>query len=665
MTTHAPMWTPGLSQIEASNIRAFTVWLREKKGLQFDDYQMLWQWSVSEIESFWGAIWEYYGLGDGRAPDVVLKSHAMPGADWFPGERLNYAEQVLRRCSSTGPALLHVDEELRLHAVPRDELVEAVLRLADAFRHLGVREGDCIVATLSNRPEAMIAMLATTAIGAVWSVCSPEAGVDAILDRFSQLKPKILIASDSYRFKGRVIDRRREFAAVVEALPSLDHVVRVPDAGGGRGAPPAPGPIAWAELLSGTAALPPLERFEFAQLPFSHPLWVLFSSGTTGLPKAMTHSHGGILIEQLKAMSLHNDLHPGERVFFNTITGWMMWNFLVGTMLVGAVPILFEDHPTQPEIGRLWQVAARAEATVFGASPSYVKMLQDAGYSPKAEADFPKLRAVLLSGSPASAECVQWFLDEVKSDLWVHSGSGGTDVCSGFVCGVPVLPVYPGEIQARALGVAVHAFDEGGRSRINQVGEMVIVEPMPSMPVRFWGDTDGESYRSAYFDTFPGVWRHGDFFMVNERGGCFVLGRSDATLNRHGVRIGTAEIYRALERVPGIADALIVNIELKEGGFWMPLFVKLEDDEELDSAFDIRIRSHLRGTLSPRHVPDEIIAVPDIPYTLTGKRLEVPVRRILAGEAIEVAVGRGTTNNPSALDFFVQLADQRQLKAAS
>lgn len=653
----APIWVPDPLTVAQANVTGFAEWLGARHKLHLADYHALWAWSTTNIELFWAAIWDYFEIKSER-PEMVLADRGMPGAEWFPGARLNYAEQLLRRAGTAGPAILHADERLELRSISRETLIDQVLRVATQLRALGVKPGDRVAACLPNRPEAMIAMLAAASVGAIWSIVSPEAGVDGVLDRFSQIEPELLFVTDSYRFNGRMMDRRAEAEALAAGLPTLKHVIWVP---GSESANPLsiPALISWDDMLEAAGAQPALDAFPFEQVSFTHPLWILFSSGTTGLPKALAHSHGGMLLEQLKCMAFQLDLKPGDRIFFYTITGWMMWNFLVGSMLAGATPVLFEGHPTQPDVGILWRVAALSEAAVFGGSPSYVKLMQQADYRPSSENDFPKLRAVLLSGSPASAECMQWFLDAVKPNLWVQSGSGGTDICSGFVGGTPILPVYAGEIQARCLGVAAHAFDEDGHPLIDEVGELVITEPMPSMPVCFWGDDDGSKYHSAYFDTYPGIWRHGDFFRINRRGGCFVLGRSDATLNRHGVRIGTAEIYRSLEQLAGIADSLIVNIDLPDGEFWMPLFVKLADGVRLDGALEQRIRVHLRSTLSPRHVPDEILSVADIPYTVTGKRLEVPVRRILMGTPIEQAVGKGTAHNLGALAYFVELAAER------
>jgi acetoacetyl-CoA synthetase len=406
---------------------------------------------------------------------------------------------------------------------------------------------------------------------------------------------------------------------------------------------------------------PPIaaDEFEFEQLPFDHPLWILFSSGTTGLPKPIVHGHGGIIIEMLKSLTFHMDLHPGERAFFFTTTGWMMWNFITSMLMVGACPVLYDGNPAYPEVDALWRMADRCGVSFFGASPSYVNIMRKASVVPRSKYQLSRLRAIMPAGSPVSAECTAWFYSDVKKDLWVATGSGGTDCCTGLVGSVPILPVYAGEIQARQLGVAVEAFDEDGKSVIDEVGELVITKPMPSMPVYLWGDDTGERYRDSYFDMFPGVWRHGDLLRINARGGCFVLGRSDATLNRHGVRIGTAEIYRTLDSIDAIADSLIVNLDLPDGRFFMPLFVKLKPGRELDEALRRRVANVLRSAYTPRHVPDRIIAVPEIPHTLTGKKMEVPVRRILMGASPDRVLNRNAMANPTTLDFFVAYANSQ------
>jgi acetoacetyl-CoA synthetase len=618
----------------------FMRWVQYRYGLTLSTYGELWSWSIADIDQFWRAIWEFFEVGPALPKGAALAVAKMPGADWFSGQRINFAQQVLLRAPATGPAILHYDEALNERSLSKDELVAQVCQLADALRKGGIGQGDRVVAYMPNVPETMIAMLATASIGAVWSVVSPETGVDGMLARFRQLEPKLLFAVDAYRFRGELIDRRSEISQVVGGLPTLEKVVVLPSGIADTPATLSESSCFWADFIKLGDRFQQITTFDFADLSFAHPLWILFSSGTTGLPKAMVHSHGGIMLEQLKTGSLHLDVRPGDRLFFYTITGWMIWNIQFAPLLAGATTIIYEGHPVQPDIGRLWQVADKGKATIFGGGPSYVSQVMQSGYRPKDHFALSSLRSVVLSGSPASPQCMQWFLDHVKPDLWIQSSCGGTDVCSSFVGGTPIQPVYAGEIQARALGVDAVALDDEGNSVIDEVGELIIRQPMPSMPIYFWNDKKNQRYLDTYFEKYPGYWQQGDFILINARGGVYVEGRSDATLNRHGVRIGTAEIYRALEPIDVVADALIVNVDLPGNRFWMPLFVSLRHGQRLDDSIRFGIAEHLKNTLSPRHVPDVIIQVPGIPYTKTGKRLEVPLRRILSGTPLDSAVGK-------------------------
>jgi acetoacetyl-CoA synthetase len=651
------LWTPSAEKIAQANLTAFTDWLAAKRGLRFDGYRSLWDWSVSDLEGFWQAIWDYGGIEASTPPDKVLGSKQMPGTEWFPGARLNYAQHVLRHEAQGGNALFYASESAPLAGLDWTELGGSVRILATRLRDLGVVPGDRVAAYLPNAPQAVIAMLATASIGAIWASCSPDFGWRGALDRFRQLEPNVLFCADGYRYGGRAFDRTTELREIIGGLPGLRHVVHVPSLDPAA-QPPVDQAISWQNLLDHPAVA--AEDFAFEQVPFGHPLWIVFSSGTTGLPKAIMHSHGGILIEQLKLQILHMDLRAGDRMFFFTTTGWMMWNFLVSSLLIGVHPVLYDGNPTHPGPETLWRLAQDSDAAFFGASPSYVDIMIKAGLRPKDKFDLPHLRAVMPAGSPVSPECTAWFYDNVKQDVWVATGSGGTDMCTGLVGGVPTQPVYAGEIQAPHLGAAVRAFNERGESVVDEVGELVVTQPMPSMPIRLWRDEDGSRYRDSYFADYPGVWRHGDFFRINARGGCFVLGRSDATLNRHGVRIGTAEIYAVLASIEQIDEALIVNLDLPDGGFFMPLFVKLYDDASLDDTLRAKIRDRLRTEYTPRHVPDKIIQVPDIPVTLTGKKMEVPVRRILRGMPAEQAANRNAMANPDSLDFFVSYAQDQQ-----
>jgi acetoacetyl-CoA synthetase len=651
------LWTPSPDRVERANITAFTRWLGRERGRRFDGYQELWQWSVTDLDGFWQAVWDYCGIEASTPPTAVLGARTMPGADWFPGARLNYAQHVLRHERPGQDALYHQSETTPLAGLPWPELANSVRVLATQLRALGIRPGDRVASCMPNIPHTAIAMLATTSIGAIWTSCSPDFGGRGISDRFGQLGPKVLLCVDSYRYGGRDFDRSAEIQQVIAGLPSLEQVIWVP---GPLGNPVTGGPRVhtWDELLDHPAV--PAAGFGFEQVPFGHPLWILFSSGTTGLPKAITHSHGGILIEQLKLQTLNMDLHPGDRMFFYTTAGWMMWNFLVSSLLLGVRPLLYDGHPGYPRPDVLWEMAEAAGVTFFGASPAYADLLAKAALVPGDRYDLSALTGLMLAGSPVSAECGAWFYRNVKRDLWLHVGSGGTDVCTGFTGGTPTLPVYAGEHQARNLGVAAFAFNAQGEPVTGEVGEMVITQPMPSMPVRMWNDDDGRLYRQTYFADFPGVWRQGDFFKVNERGGCFVLGRSDATLNRHGIRIGTAEVYAALESVTQLGGALIVNLDLPGGGFFMPLFVTLDDGAVLDDALRRTITDRLRSQYTARHVPDRIIQVPAIPVTLTGKKMEVPVRKILLGVPPDEAANRNAMANPDSLDAFAEYARTQQ-----
>jgi acetoacetyl-CoA synthetase len=657
------LWTPSAARVADSNLTAFTSWLAAVRGLRFDGYHALWRWSTEDLDGFWQAVWDYSAIDASAPPERVLGSRAMPGAQWFPGARLNYAQHVLRRERPGEPALFHVSETAPVAGLDWADLAGQVRILATRLREMGVRPGDRVASYMPNIPQTVIAMLATTSIGAIWTSCSPDFGWRGVLDRFRQLRPKVLFAVDGYTYGGRAYDRRDELRQIIAGLHGLEYFVLLPypdraaPAPGGRDEPHAGG-MTWAALLDHEPV--PAAGFAFEQVPFGHPLWILFSSGTTGLPKAIVHSHGGILIEQLKLQQFHMDLREGDRLFFHTTSGWMMWNFLVSSLLLGVRPVLYDGNPGYPDLNVLWRLAQDCRVNMFGASPAYVDLMLKDGVVPADKFALPDLRAIMPAGSPVSPECTAWFYQNVKQDVWVCTGSGGTDVCAGLVGGVPTLPVYAGEIQAPHLGVAAKAFNRDGQSVIDEVGELVVTEPMPSMPVKFWGDDTGARYRESYFDDFPGVWRQGDFFRINARGGCFVLGRSDATLNRHGVRIGTAEVYAVLASIDEVSDALIVNLDLPGGRFFMPLFVRLVDGVRLDDRIEDKIRDRLRREYTPRHVPDRIVQVPEIPVTLTGKKLEIPVRKILRGVPADEAANRNAMANPDSLDFFADYATKQQ-----
>ena len=650
------LWTPSPERVAKAHLTHYINWLGAR-GRRFADYAQLWQWSIDDQEGFWGSLWDYFDVHASRPYERVLGSSTMPGAEWFPGAQLNYAEHALRLERDGADALLYLSERRPLTALSWTDLGNQVRKLATRLRALGVLRGDRVVAYLPNGPEAVVAMLATVSIGAIWASCGPDFGPRGVVDRFLQLQPKVAFCVDGYYYGGKPFDRRAELSTILGSLPSVEHVVYLrlfePD----NDSRLTHNTLFWEEALAGAE----VERgtFKYEQVPFAHPLWILFSSGTTGLPKPIVHCHGGMILEQFKALTLQMDVHPGQRMFFFTTTGWMMWNFLVSALLVDVVPVLYDGNPAYPKPDVLWEMVERTGTSYFGASPTYVNILEKAGIVPKDRFDLSRLQSVMLAGSPVTAEVTAWFYENVKADAWSGSGSGGTDLCTGIVGGAILQPIYAGEIQARQLGFAVFAFNEAGQAVVDEVGEMVITKPLPCMPVGFWNDPDGSRYRESYFDMYPGVWRHGDFFKVNERGGCFVLGRSDATLNRHGVRIGTAEVYRALQEVSEVADSLIVNLDLPGGGFFMPLFVKLHD-AQLDDALIDKLRARMRAAYSARHIPDKIYQVPAIPYTLTGKKMEVPVRRILTGVPVDKAVNRAAMANVEALDFFIRYAAEQK-----
>jgi acetoacetyl-CoA synthetase len=654
------LWTPSADRVADAGITHFMQWLAAQRGLEFADYDALHAWSVHDLAGFWQAVWDYFEIKSSAPHTAVLARASMPGAEWFPGARLNYAEHMLRHARAGETALHYASERASLRSMPWNELEDKVARVAGQLKAFGVGAGDRVVAFMPNIPETLIAFLATASLGAVWSSCSTDFGVRSVLDRFQQIAPRVMFCVDGYRYGGKDFDRRPEAAQIAAALPSLTHVVHIRYLDEAA-APLADKAVEWSSLLAVTPASP----LEFAQVPFDHPLWIVYSSGTTGLPKAIVHGHGGIILESCKTATLHANLRRGSCMFFYTTSGWIMWNILVSTLMVGANPLLYDGHPSQPDPEVLWRLAAEVRANIFGASPTYVSLMQKNRIVPKARFDYDALEGVLLTGSPVTCESMAWLYADVKEDLWVTSQSGGTDVAAGFVTGTVIRPVYAGEIQCRALGVDAEALDDAGHPLLDTVGELVIRQPMPSMPLYFWNDEGGQRYRDSYFVDYPGQWRHGDFFRVNSRGGCFISGRSDSTLNRYGVRIGTAEIYRAVEALPEIADSLIVNLDLPGGRFFMPMFVKLAPGVTLDDALIARLAQTLRREASPRHVPDQVYAVEEIPYTLTGKKLEVPVRKILMGFELAKAVSRDAMMNPGALDYFIAFArEQRDYRIA-
>lgn len=647
------LWTPSDEQRASSRITHFMGWLA-KNGRSFASYEELHEWSVKDLEGFWGAVWKYFDIASDSGYERVLEQRVMPGAVWFKGARVNYAEHVLRAGigRDNEPAIFSLSEQRPLEVLTWGQLSGKVKSLAEAMRKIGLRPGDRVAAYVPNTSDAVVAMLATVAIGSIWSSAAPEFGTSAVVDRFSQIRPKLLFACSGYTFNGRRFDRRDAVEAIAQALPDLGHVVFVEDEA-------TPG----IQLNTGIArhTLSALvqseqqaagEAFKFERVEHDHPIWILFSSGTTGLPKPIVHSQLGMLISHLLVNSLHLDLGPTSRLFFYTTTGWMMFNSLVSALLSGSSVVTYDGSPTAPHADTLWRLAADTKATVFGASPTYVQGMQKLGLKPRDKFDLSSLKMILLSGSPARPETFTWFYEAVKDDLWIGSSSGGTDICGAIAAPLPTLPVHAGLMQCSALGIDVHAFDDDNKPVIGHVGELVITTPAPCMPLGFWGDTDGKRYFDTYFADIPGAWRHGDFVRINQDGTVQVEGRSDSTLNRHGVRIGTAEIYRCVEQVSGVSDSLVVAAQMAPGSYRMVLFVVLANGASLHQALDSQIRSALRTTCSPRHVPDDIVAVEAIPYTLSGKKMEVPVRRLLEGVPVQKAASKDSMRDPAALAPF-------------
>jgi len=646
------LWDPPAELVERSRLREYMGWLAAERGLDFETYDELWRWSVSDLEGFWSSIWEFFEVQADGAPGSVLANREMPGARWFAGTSLNYAEHVFAGKDDSETAILHASELRELSELSWGELRAQVAAVATGLREIGVERGDRVVAYMPNIPEATVAFLASASIGAVWSSCSPDFGPASVVDRFAQIEPKVLFAVDGYRYGGKDFDRRETLARLQAEMPSLERTVVLPYLDPAPDLSPLRDTMRWDELLDGAEGA----ELSFDRVPFDHPLWVLYSSGTTGLPKAIVQSQGGILLEHLKKLHLHVDAHPGDRLFWFTTTGWMMWNFIVSGLLTRAAIVLYDGNPGYPDMGVLWDLAERAGITMFGTSASYIAACMKAGVEPGNGRDLSRLKAVGSTGSPLSPEGFDWIYEHLGADTWLFSTSGGTDLCTAFVGGCALLPVYRGELQARALGAAVEAWDDDGQPVTDAVGELVVTEPMPSMPVYFWGDEDGSRYRGSYFEMFPGVWRHGDWIEITSRGTAVIYGRSDSTINRSGIRMGTSEIYRAVLSLDEIVDALVVDVPRPGTEGWMPLFVVLREGAEVNDELRKEIARRVRERCSPRHVPDEVFAIAEVPRTLSGKVLEVPVKRILMGTPAEQAASRDSLANPAALDYFTEMA---------
>ncbi|WP_328472473.1 acetoacetate--CoA ligase [Streptomyces sp. NBC_00448] len=655
-----PLWSPSPERIAGARLTRFQQWAAQQHGAPaatgtdpVADYAALHAWSVRAPEAFWRAVTEWFDVRFSTPAETVLADPAMPGARWFPGARLNYAEHALRPAldpdRAARPALVHVDERHEPATVTWAELSRQVASLAAELRRLGVTPGDRVSGYVPNTAHAVVALLATAAVGGVWTSCAPDFGARSVLDRFQQVEPVVLFAVDGYRYGGKTHDRTATVAALRAGLPTVRATIHIP----------LLGTEAPEDALHWDASTTSEAEPDYEQVPFDHPLWVLYSSGTTGLPKAIVQSQGGILLEHLKQTGLHLDLGPGDRFFWYTSTGWMMWNFLVSGLLAGATIVLYDGAPGYPDTAAQWRVVERTGTTVFGTSAAYVIACRKAEVHPGRDFDLSAVGCVATTGSPLPPDGFRWLHDEVAADLWIASVSGGTDVCSCFAGGVPTLPVYVGELQAPCLGTDLQAWDAQGRPVVDEVGELVVTNPMPSMPIRFWNDPGDTRYRESYFEMFPGVWRHGDWITLTSRGTVVIHGRSDSTLNRQGVRMGSSDIYEVVERLPEIAESLVIGVEQPDGGYWMPLFVRLAPGAALDDGLRDRIRTAIRAQLSPRHVPDEVIAVPGVPHTLTGKRIEVPVKRLLQGTALDKAVNPGSVDDLEVLRFYERLAAER------
>jgi acetoacetyl-CoA synthetase len=643
------LWTPTDLTTEQSNITSFLAWLKQKKSLQFDNYQELWQWSTDEIEAFWQAILEYFEVSYEGHYASVLDTREMPGNNWFAGIKLNYAEHIFRNRNENHPAIIFKSESTANIEISWQVLAEKVAAFEEFLIGQGIKEGDRVAAYLPNIPEAIIAFLAVNSLGAIWSSTSPDFGTSSVVDRIAQIEPTILIAVDNYSYGGKKFSRANTVAEIIKTIPSIKSLVLI-NQEQDIDVPNQVNLFSWNDVTDNKEA-----QLIFNKVDFNHPIWVLYSSGTTGIPKAITHSHGGILLEHLKYLSFHNDVKEGDRCFWYTTTGWMMWNYIQASMLCGGTVVLYDGSPAYPDMNVLWKFAEEVEISHFGTSAGYIVANMKANTHPGKDFDLSKLKSIGSTGSPLPAEGFDWIYQEVKQDLWLASISGGTDVCSAFVGGNPLWPVYEGEIQCRALGCSLQAFNDDGDSVVGEMGEMVITKPMPSMPIYFWGDNNYARYKESYFEMYPGIWRHGDWTEITPRSGVLIYGRSDSTLNRGGIRIGTAEIYRAVDSIAEIADSIIVFVEHDDKEV-MPLFVKMAGKFELTDEIINRVKATIRTNFTPRHVPDRVIAVQEIPYTISGKKMETPLKKILMGMKVDKVINKDAMRNPEALDYFVNLS---------
>lgn len=652
------LWTPSAERISKTRMHDYMQWLQKDKGLQFSDYNSLWQWSVEHLEEFWETVWQYFDIHSTQPYTRILDTHKMPGARWFEGAQLNLTEQLFRfhrdDAEEQRPAIIFQSEpdiaEGKTHSISWKEMRRQIASVAHALRQMGVQRGDRVAAYLPNIPETVIAFYACASIGAIWSSCSPDMGSPSVLDRFAQINPKVLIAVDGYRYGGKNFDRLSVVETLQQSLPSVEHTILLPVL---HTALPAGNFASWDSLLQHEVPI------QFEPLPFDHPLWIVYSSGTTGMPKPIVHSQGGTLLEALKGHGLQMDLGEQDRFHWFSTTGWIMWNSQVTGLLLGATICLFDGNPGYPDMGTLWKFAAQTQATFFGAGAAYFANCMKAGIEPRKLANLDRIRSVGSTGSPLSEEGFEWIYQQVGSDIMLASISGGTDIAASFVGSCPIMPLYSGEIQSRSLGIAVYAMDEQGKPLHDEVGELVVTKPMPSMPLFFWNDAGNRRYLDSYFDVYPGWWRHGDWIRITPRGGAVIYGRSDTTINRHGIRMGTSEIYRAVESLPEVLDSLVVDLEYLGRESYMPLFVVLRAGLQLNEELVTAIKTTIRTALSSRHVPNEIFAVTEIPRTLSGKKMELPIKKLLMGTPIDKIANRDAMANPGSLGYFEKFAAAR------
>ncbi|UJL45524.1 acetoacetate--CoA ligase [Virgibacillus sp. NKC19-16] len=645
------LWEPTEKIKEESVITKYMRWLNSRNGISINNYDELWKWSVTNIEDFWESIWDYYNVKSYTTYETVLKEDTMPGAQWFPGATLNYAEHILRNAKK-GKAAIYAQSEIRpFSEMSWDELIDKTASVAAYLRQEGVEKGDRVVAYMPNISETVIAFLATASIGAIWSSCAPEFGVGSTLSRFKQIEPKILFTVDGYRYNGKSFNKMETVSELEDNLASIEKVVVIPYLNQNPDISGLKNVSYWKDTLGSD------EELSFEEVPFDHPLWILYSSGTTGLPKPIVQGHGGILLSHLSLQGIQGDLTSKDRFFWHTTTGWMLWNVVVGSMLTGSSIVLYDGSPTYPDLGVLWRLAEKSDMTSFGTSPSYILSCMKEGIKPKNTFDLPNLDTFHYTGAPLSPEGFHWVYENVKENVRVAPSSGGTDICAGIVGGSTILPVHAGEIPQGCLGVSVYSYDENGQPVYDEVGEMVITKPFPSMPLFFWNDLDGKKYKESYFDMFPGVWKHGDLLKITNRGSAVIYGRSDATINRMGVRSGSSEIYNAIEKVPEVLDSLVVDLSGYNHKPYMPLFIVLREGITLSEEIKKSVNIKIRDEVSPRHVPDDIFVIEDIPKTLTGKKMEIPIRKILLGTPVEKAASIDAMSNPGSIDYFVKLAE--------